>query len=631
MQMDIERLCLENALKRFLRSGSKPDAFDVYFCYMEMFFGVYKDIRRIIEMLSEFETNGSSLLMKHRDHYSHSVYVFALGLAIYDTTPSFRNTYKNFYFKDYDKADIDKKAAAHFLEFWGMTSLFHDIGYPFELPFEQMESYFEVKGQKRKNNPFLAVIGMDKYTKIDNNIREILKKEYEKDFSDTDELFAYDIVKKFKSEYHITVDALSVFLSSKPSNPDRFNYYMDHAYFSATVLFKELSGISGNNSILTAEKIRCQVDALTAILLHNSLYKFLIASYKDESINKPLKAQLHPLAYLLMICDELQCWDRTSYGRNSRSELHPHDCKFEFDDNDNIIKATYYYDSAELNKIKYFEEEFEKWQNGGSRSKPELKAYSSMVKTGDDCDFLADIAKIVDVSDESGIQLVIEKDCCEVQRGDKKTFLSSSNFLHLYDFAVILNEMYNLNLSNDREKEEALNDFSEYFRKKIMSDEKLEKMEENFAALSLEYKISNIGQAKAFAEYLDKINCMYTDKPVDLKMLDKFSEDDLAVIGPLEHGRWLTEHYEMGWRYGSPAYKKEREQKRIHKDMIKGEDDIYNITNEADKERFCKTAAQHYKELGKDEQDKDTMPMTYMLELIKEYDGLRIYSLNSRK
>ena len=68
MQMDIDRLCLSNAVKRFLKSGKKEDAFDVYFCYIEMFIGGYENSRRMIELLSEFEENGSGLLMKHRDH-----------------------------------------------------------------------------------------------------------------------------------------------------------------------------------------------------------------------------------------------------------------------------------------------------------------------------------------------------------------------------------------------------------------------------------------------------------------------------------------------------------------------------------------------------------------------------------
>ena len=139
MEKDIDRLCLENALRRFLRSGKKEDAFDVYFCYLDMFVGDYEKTRRMIELLSEYENNGSSLLMKHRDHYSHSVYVFALGLAIYQTNSIYRDTYKAYYGLTGDHA-----AACHYLQYWGLTSLFHDIGYPFELPFEQVSSYFEV-------------------------------------------------------------------------------------------------------------------------------------------------------------------------------------------------------------------------------------------------------------------------------------------------------------------------------------------------------------------------------------------------------------------------------------------------------------------------------------------------------
>ena len=94
MEKDIDRLCFENALDRFLKSGRKEDAFDVYFCYLEMFIGKYCDSKKMIEMLAEFEMNASSLLMKHRDHYSHSVYVFVLGLAIYHNNAKFRENYR---------------------------------------------------------------------------------------------------------------------------------------------------------------------------------------------------------------------------------------------------------------------------------------------------------------------------------------------------------------------------------------------------------------------------------------------------------------------------------------------------------------------------------------------------------
>ena len=112
------------------------------------------------------------------------------------------------------------------------------------------------------------------------------------------------------------------FLVGKPTQPDKFNHFMDHAYFSATVLFKKLF------SEMQLDINSAHLDALTAILMHNSLYKFCIAHYKSDK-NKPFKAKLHPLAYMLMLCDELQCWDRTAYGRNSKKELHPMGCTYD--------------------------------------------------------------------------------------------------------------------------------------------------------------------------------------------------------------------------------------------------------------------------------------------------------------
>ena len=95
MQMDVERLSLERALGTFIDSGAPEDAYMVYYCFMEMFMGCYGRSKKMVELLSEYEENGSSLLLKHRDHYSHSVYVFSLGLAIYETNAAFRRSRTN--------------------------------------------------------------------------------------------------------------------------------------------------------------------------------------------------------------------------------------------------------------------------------------------------------------------------------------------------------------------------------------------------------------------------------------------------------------------------------------------------------------------------------------------------------
>ncbi|MBR0085727.1 MAG: hypothetical protein IJL97_04160, partial [Lachnospiraceae bacterium] len=335
MQMDINRLCFERELEKFIDSGVAEDAYNVYYCYLEMFFGHYGKSKKMVELLSEFESNGSSLLMKHRDHYSHSVYVFALGLAIYETNENYRKCFRDFY--GFNKTGDEKEeheAANAFIEYWGLTSLFHDIGYPFELPFEQVISYYEVDNQERGDGClFLAYHNSDLMTAISDEAKAHFRKLYKKDFASTDELLAYDVTHKLGKAYGFTESYIFETIKRKPVKPDTFGYYMDHAYFSSARLCRELIDTLG------IEKInKMHVDALSAILLHNSLYKFAISFYKSKKKAKaPLKIRLHPLAYMLMLCDELQCWDRTAYGRNSRTELHPMGADFDF--SDNAIKA----------------------------------------------------------------------------------------------------------------------------------------------------------------------------------------------------------------------------------------------------------------------------------------------------
>ena len=150
------------------------------------------------------------------------------------------------------------------------------------------------------------------------HFKTILGMKPDDNLKDSNYLFAYALAKKMGKDYHFTRESMKVVLDTKPVNPNRFGYFMDHAFFSATILLKELI------DELPLEEITADyVDALTAILLHNSLYKFSVAFYKNKDLNRQISPEDHPLAYMLMLCDELQCWDRTSYGRNSRTELHP--------------------------------------------------------------------------------------------------------------------------------------------------------------------------------------------------------------------------------------------------------------------------------------------------------------------
>lgn len=460
MQRDTDRLCLENALHRFLQSGTAQDAFGVYFRYLEMFVGNYARSSKMIELLAEFESNASALLMKHRDHYSHSAYVFTLGMAVYRSSPAFRAAYK----KSYGLSE-ERSAAHHFLRYWGLASLFHDIGYPFELPFEQIKSYFN---GAESPVPFISYQGVLGYVALDEGQRAV---------------FAGPL--------------------GRPPSTGTIN----------EVLSVRTAQLLGEAYEKSAERITLEdLDVITAILLHNSMFKFSLRVGAHK--NQPLEMDRHPLAYMLMLCDELHCWDRAAYGQNSRRELHPMWCDFEFDGDE--IRAGYQFD-------KQLE-----WKKAEAKG-----TYSKM--WGEEPKFVTDIEEIVALNRPGALKLKIHTSFEKNQRVSR-TYLSDSSFLHLYNFAVALNGRYKYGTLNYPS----------------LADGNTHKdLEKDFEELFLEYKLSNILQAKAFAKYLDAIGCFYTDRPVAYEKLEKFSEANMDLIGPMEHDRWLAEKRSMGWQYGT--------------------------------------------------------------------------------
>lgn len=596
MQMDVDRLCLEKTLGDFIDSGTAEDAYSVYYCYINMFLGRYGQSKKMVELLSEYESNGSSLLMKHRDHYSHSVYVFALGLAIYDTNEAYRSAFEAYYGF---KPESGREAANLYLEFWGLASLFHDIGYPFELPFEQVLSYFEVNNQHRgKDSLFLAYHNVDFLTALGEGEVRRFEELYGRRFDTVTALLARDITDKLGKAYDFTEDYLRDVIDAKPVSPDRFGCFMDHAFFSAARLYRELANACGPEALTPIH-----VDALSAILLHNSLFKFAISFYKDKVKAKaPLRMSDHPLAYMLMLCDELQCWDRTAYGRNSRTEMHPMAAKFDF--TGGAIRADYYYDRAEKEKIDAFQQAYAQWEAGGRQGDaPRLKAYSDMAEKKQR--FRTDIEKIVDTAQ---IPLTVKARTGRVDRSAKHTYLSNSNFLHFYDFAVAIHG------------------------RSLPPEATVKQMEQKFESHSLEYQLSTLNRARHFARYLDAIRCFYTDKPVDYEMVTRFTPNQAAVFAPMEHERWVREHIAMGWHYGDEyetlpldvpeaeekqARRALREQLRRHKLAMDG--------NPTSSEVY-----EHYEGLSEDDQGKDWKPFNKMLTLLKKYDGTRIYRLDRK-
>ena len=464
MQMDVDRLCLERELEKFMDSAATQNAYTVFYCFLEIFFGNYGKYKKQVELLSEYESNGSSLLMKHQDHYTHSVFVFALGLAIYETNENFRRAFHSYYHFDQESP----RAAHFFLEYWGMTSLFHDIGYPFELTFEQVIAFFDADDDDRTaNNPFIVYKNMETMTQLSPRAQEHFEKMYGRKFRTIDEVLAFDLTQKLGPFYSFSEEYLLKTLKKKPVMPESFCGYIDHAYFSSILLYHMLEAAmesGADEGRLTRPQVfgPAHIDALGAILLHYDLYSYSIAAGDGEP--KPrLSMDMHPMAWLLLLCDELQCWDRTAYGRNSRKELHP--MAVEFDFSENRICARYMYDEKEQDKIDKYLWAYVTWkQNGKCGVRPKLKTYSEMAN--EEKSFVKSIEQLVDTT---CVPVTVVCDTAPVDRGNKQIYLSHSSFLHIHDFAVALNSRRAL------EEDEDENDVERSI------------MEKDFSALSLKF------------------------------------------------------------------------------------------------------------------------------------------------
>lgn len=497
--------CLENALKNFLNTGTKEDAFVVYFCFCEIYqiFGNgANNTKKLLELLSDHEYHSGELLTKHRDHYAHSVYVFALGLAIFANN----ETYRKKYGKEYSE----------FMRYWGLTALFHDIGYPFQLAHEQIKAYCEELWGGNESNMFVSFGNVDNFISLSENSRERLSQAFElpQDTQNINDLLAYGVELRLKEGYERK--KLSALLKQRVVQQPRF---MDHGYFSAVLLLKQL---------LSTESFEWNVEALdvlTAILLHNNLNKYDILN------GRPITLDEHPLSFMLILCDELQNWDRFAYGKKSKRD--PIAYEIELEVSNETISANYIFDKKTTIG-----------SNGEEKPNTSFEEISSEVF----------VAKMIGgyakgktykgfiVAPFGVTAEATERPCTRKPR----SYMSDNNIINLYDFAIAVHSSYAEN------------------------NQSADTMIDEFANLGLEFKVSNILAVKSYASKLDQIGCFYSCKDLDLPIIEEFTREEKEVLSRLEHVRWVKEKISMGWKYGvegTDYNRTNRNEKKLHKDI----------------------------------------------------------------
>jgi hypothetical protein len=67
--------------------------------------------------------------------------------------------------------------------------------------------------------------------------------------------------------------------------------------------------------------------------------------------------------------------------------------------------------------------------------------------------------------------------------------------------------------------------------------------------LAIEFKLSNLNQARSYHEKLALINCEMTLKDENKKRVTSFTKQEVLIMAKQEHQRWIDEKIEDGWVY----------------------------------------------------------------------------------
>ena len=503
----IHKGLLEQSILTFLADETKETAFDVY----RIFFGTYRIILEgsknpfldLLDVLSAYEERAATLIEKQRDHYIHSVNVFILGLCIFSQNSQYR--------KSFEKAVIDgnkdsgnyESEYEEFLFRWGLASLFHDVGYPVEIIGRQIESFLKFAtdaDHDEKSGNIKAHLEFENFRRL-NSIAEVIpKKDFIKDFYEHKESSVYiDLLQPIDllaQKIHITLGIPIIDIKNKldtfTADMAKFGF-IDHGFYSAIIVLKwygYLIQITAQNPLRFYNAI---VDSACAILLHNYYHNVI---QKQFGLG-PLDAQVYPIAYLLMFCDEMQDWNRAGYGRIEKFRTQVASANISIDDKS--FGITYLAERGIL-KQKFIDDK--------------MKLYSSLLN--------------IDGIFENGLS--IECDTLE------EVFIEARS-----DKAIPRPLLENMELL-------AREIHNDYIARQKSADAPIY-VDEDFDKLEPSSRYSNLRQAMNMDKKIRKLG--YAMVPIESagEPVEKFPNDIIEQYAILEHDDWANGKLLFGWKY----------------------------------------------------------------------------------
>ena len=509
---------IASASTEFLNDETKENAYNVYSFFLDSYRINISGDRSFIDLLDvlrNYEENAAILSDKQRDHYIHSVNVFLLGLGIYAMNGNFRNSFES-YISDKEKNfRIFETVHEEFFFRWGMSSLFHDIGYPVEIIYNQINKFIRfVSGGDKKGRayagPYLGYFNFDKINSIDNflkdnfQIPEYIKKidgENNINIAKPTDILSMSLSYTFKKDYNLIENTINGFLETMK------NYrFVDHGFYSALIVLKWYGELTQQKHTLDKVMYSHILDSASSIFLHNA-YKNVFMR-EPYSLNK-LAAQTQPIAYLLILCDEAQEWNREAYGERTKQLISVDSTRLDI--SENKLNLHYITKKGVLNES--FTEEKKTFINN-----------------------LLDINKIFTDNLDITATTLSEKFIKDI----------ASEKSNLYPRILI--EYIEMMASNIHEK------YNEKQRK-AYPDKELDFP--SWESLPETLKYSNIRQARDIVSKLDFIDCFLAENSDNL-LVNTFTDKEIEFLSEVEHQLWVDERISTGWSYSEQKDTKEK-------------------------------------------------------------------------
>ena len=269
----------------------------------------------IQDNLRIYEEAVTKTLPAHRDHFVHSTYVYLLGLYISKKNKDYYGCLQKAF-----EYNHPVKAGEHdwekvFKFRWAITALFHDAGYPVEIAAKQMNKYLkDVKWNKSCDEEpmmfnvrhFRETYSFDYLRPLDplmDNGEDVARSAAQ--YIMTDNVFdmiAYNLAFKYIDfSYNTIRNVIIDYFKNRMKSG-----FIDHGLIGAIVLGNWGHDLYSQNK-WNPEDFYCHFgDCLGAIALHTR------KKWMPTSFIKIISMSKHPIAWLLILCDEIQGWLRPS-------------------------------------------------------------------------------------------------------------------------------------------------------------------------------------------------------------------------------------------------------------------------------------------------------------------------------